>query len=136
MRDLCHVPGLFCSSLWAQQLPGDFGFTAASSVQSGMSQSQGWSWCSWRSRAVQLAMLSCARCHPLSPPCSRRKTRYQSAPRNIYRHIVLSEVKEAMAALPLVRALTGHRQWWHSHPCCTCDTGHVLNCSHQQKTST
>lgn len=28
MRDLCHVPGLFCSSLWAQQLPGDFGFTA------------------------------------------------------------------------------------------------------------
>ncbi|XP_065496908.1 ribosome quality control complex subunit TCF25 [Caloenas nicobarica] len=31
----------------------------------------------------------------------KRKTRYQSAPRNIYRHIVLSEVKEAMAALPL-----------------------------------
>lgn len=52
---------------------------------------------------MQLAMLSRARCHLLSPPCSRRKTRYQSAPRNIYRHIVLSEVKEAMAALPLVR---------------------------------
>ncbi|NXI99333.1 TCF25 factor, partial [Psophia crepitans] len=31
----------------------------------------------------------------------KRKTRYQSAPRNIYRHILLSEMKEAMAALPL-----------------------------------
>ncbi|XP_063190944.1 ribosome quality control complex subunit TCF25 isoform X1 [Chroicocephalus ridibundus] len=31
----------------------------------------------------------------------KRKTLYQSAPRNIYRHIILSEVKEAMAALPL-----------------------------------
>ncbi|KAM6253065.1 ribosome quality control complex subunit TCF25 isoform 2-T3 [Porphyrio hochstetteri] len=31
----------------------------------------------------------------------KRKTRYQSAPRNIYRHIILSEMKEAMAALPL-----------------------------------
>ncbi|NXP44744.1 TCF25 factor, partial [Heliornis fulica] len=30
----------------------------------------------------------------------KRKTRYQSAPRNIYRHIILSEMKEAMAALP------------------------------------
>ncbi|XP_053934927.1 transcription factor 25 [Cuculus canorus] len=30
----------------------------------------------------------------------KRKIRYQSAPRNIYRHIILSEVKEAMAALP------------------------------------
>ncbi|NXT79183.1 TCF25 factor, partial [Zapornia atra] len=39
---------------------------------------------------------------PLPPsPCLRRKTRYQSAPRNIYRHIILSEMKEAMAALPL-----------------------------------
>ncbi|NWW40448.1 TCF25 factor, partial [Panurus biarmicus] len=31
----------------------------------------------------------------------KRKTRYQSAPRNIYRHIILSEMKEATAALPL-----------------------------------
>lgn len=29
--------------------------------------------------------------------------RYQSAPRNIYRHVILSEMKEATAALPLVR---------------------------------
>uniref|UniRef100_A0A8D0GQZ5 TCF25 ribosome quality control complex subunit n=1 Tax=Sphenodon punctatus TaxID=8508 RepID=A0A8D0GQZ5_SPHPU len=31
----------------------------------------------------------------------RRKVRYQSAPRNIYRHVILSEMKEATAALPL-----------------------------------
>ncbi|NXD30601.1 TCF25 factor, partial [Spelaeornis formosus] len=31
----------------------------------------------------------------------KRKSRYQSAPRNIYRHIILSEMKEATAALPL-----------------------------------
>ncbi|NXI34068.1 TCF25 factor, partial [Galbula dea] len=31
----------------------------------------------------------------------KRKMRYQSAPRNIYRHIILSEIKEATAALPL-----------------------------------
>lgn len=33
--------------------------------------------------------------------------RYQSAPRNIYRHVVLSEMKEATAALPLVRGPPG-----------------------------
>nr|XP_048673081.1 transcription factor 25 isoform X4 [Caretta caretta] len=31
----------------------------------------------------------------------RRKVRYQSAPRNISRHVILSELKEATAALPL-----------------------------------
>ncbi|XP_032557130.1 transcription factor 25 isoform X1 [Chiroxiphia lanceolata] len=31
----------------------------------------------------------------------KRKIRYQSAPRNIYRHVILSEMKEATAALPL-----------------------------------
>ncbi|XP_031471357.1 transcription factor 25 [Phasianus colchicus] len=31
----------------------------------------------------------------------KRKMRYQSAPRNIYRHVILSEMKEATAALPL-----------------------------------
>lgn len=33
----------------------------------------------------------------------RRKVLYQRAPRNIHRHVVLSEVKEAVAALPPVR---------------------------------
>ncbi|XP_029464206.1 transcription factor 25 isoform X2 [Rhinatrema bivittatum] len=32
---------------------------------------------------------------------NKRKIRYQSAPRNIYRHMILSEMKEAAAALPL-----------------------------------
>lgn len=36
-------------------------------------------------------------------PGPRRKVLYQRAPRNIHRHVVLSEVKEAVAALPPVR---------------------------------
>lgn len=35
--------------------------------------------------------------------CCRRKQRYQSAPRNIHRHVLLSEIKEATSSLPLVR---------------------------------
>nr|XP_056718527.1 transcription factor 25 [Euleptes europaea] len=31
----------------------------------------------------------------------KRKVRYQSAPRSIYRHVILSEIREATAALPL-----------------------------------
>ncbi|XP_061863583.1 ribosome quality control complex subunit TCF25 isoform X2 [Colius striatus] len=41
---------------------------------------------------------------PLVEECEhKRKTQYQGAPRNIYRHVILSEMKEATAALPLVR---------------------------------
>ncbi|XP_061077704.1 transcription factor 25 [Conger conger] len=32
---------------------------------------------------------------------NKRKQRYQSAPRNIHRHVILSEIKEATATLPL-----------------------------------
>ncbi|XP_036951395.1 transcription factor 25 [Acanthopagrus latus] len=32
---------------------------------------------------------------------NKRKQRYQSAPRNIHRHVLLSEIKEAVASLPL-----------------------------------
>uniref|UniRef100_A0A8C0H683 Transcription factor 25 n=1 Tax=Chelonoidis abingdonii TaxID=106734 RepID=A0A8C0H683_CHEAB len=35
------------------------------------------------------------------PVVEERKVRYQSAPRNISRHVILSELKEATAALPL-----------------------------------
>lgn len=35
--------------------------------------------------------------------CFRRKQRYQSAPRNIHRHVLLSEIKEATSSLPFVR---------------------------------
>ncbi|XP_053555343.1 transcription factor 25 isoform X2 [Bombina bombina] len=39
---------------------------------------------------------------PIVQECEmRRKVRYQSAPRNIHRHIILSEVKGASSALPL-----------------------------------
>ena len=44
---------------------------------------------------------------PAVPPLSpgpRRKVLYQRAPRNIHRHVVLSEIKEAVAALPPVRS--------------------------------
>ncbi|XP_063044970.1 transcription factor 25 [Engraulis encrasicolus] len=38
---------------------------------------------------------------PLVEDCNnKRKSRYQSAPRNIYRHVILSEIKEATASLP------------------------------------
>lgn len=37
-------------------------------------------------------------------PGPRRKVLYQRAPRNIHRHVVLSEIKEAVAALPPVRS--------------------------------
>uniref|UniRef100_A0A670YV70 Transcription factor 25 n=1 Tax=Pseudonaja textilis TaxID=8673 RepID=A0A670YV70_PSETE len=39
---------------------------------------------------------------PLSPALClcRRKARYQNAPRNVYRHVILSEIREATAALP------------------------------------
>jgi len=34
----------------------------------------------------------------------KRKTRYQGTPRNIYRHILLSDIKDATATLPRVRS--------------------------------
>ncbi|KAM4018207.1 ribosome quality control complex subunit TCF25 [Anomaloglossus baeobatrachus] len=39
---------------------------------------------------------------PIVKECElRRKTRYQSAPRNIHRHVILSEIKGANSALPM-----------------------------------
>ncbi|XP_068117538.1 ribosome quality control complex subunit TCF25 [Hyperolius riggenbachi] len=39
---------------------------------------------------------------PIVKECeARRKTRYQSAPRNIHRHVILSEIKAANSALPV-----------------------------------
>lgn len=42
--------------------------------------------------------------YPLFSPGPRRKVLYQRAPRNIHRHVILSEIKEAVAALPPVRS--------------------------------
>ena len=44
---------------------------------------------------------------PLVSLGPRRKVLYQRAPRNIHRHVVLSEIKEAVAALPPVRERAG-----------------------------
>lgn len=33
----------------------------------------------------------------------KRKTRYQGAPRNIYRHVLMSDIKDATTSLPKVR---------------------------------
>lgn len=45
-------------------------------------------------RSVSLLLSPLAAC--------RRKVLYQRAPRNIHRHVILSEIKEAVAALPSV----------------------------------
>jgi len=41
-----------------------------------------------------------------------RQTRYKGTPRNVYRHIVVSEIKEATSALPPVC----------KHSCCSLNT--------------
>uniref|UniRef100_A0A3Q0R985 Transcription factor 25 (basic helix-loop-helix) n=1 Tax=Amphilophus citrinellus TaxID=61819 RepID=A0A3Q0R985_AMPCI len=43
---------------------------------------------------------------PLVEDCQNRKQRYQSAPRNIHRHVLLSEIKEATSTLPLQEVTT------------------------------
>ncbi|XP_061622084.1 transcription factor 25 [Phyllopteryx taeniolatus] len=64
----------------------------------------------WREAAVMLWLEESVRevlCRidandPLVEDCqNKRKQRYQNAPRNIHRHVLLSEVKEATSSLPL-----------------------------------
>ncbi|KAG8562988.1 hypothetical protein GDO81_015891 [Engystomops pustulosus] len=58
---------------------------------------------SWFEQNVRKVLHMVAQSDPLVKECElRRKTRYQSAPRNIHRHVILSEIKGANAALPLV----------------------------------
>ena len=54
---------------------------------------------------------------PPSSPGPRRKVLYQRAPRNIHRHVVLSEIKEAVAALPPVRSVLTTGSERQSHAC-------------------
>ncbi|KAG8562991.1 hypothetical protein GDO81_015891 [Engystomops pustulosus] len=57
---------------------------------------------SWFEQNVRKVLHMVAQSDPLVKECElRRKTRYQSAPRNIHRHVILSEIKGANAALPL-----------------------------------
>lgn len=55
----------------------------------------------WRAACSGGAGASCS-ATLISRP--RRKVLYQRAPRNIHRHVVLSEIKEAVAALRSVRS--------------------------------
>ncbi|TNN81321.1 Transcription factor 25 [Liparis tanakae] len=40
---------------------------------------------------------------PLVDDCQNKQQRYKCAPRNIHRHVLLSEIKEATSSLPPVR---------------------------------
>ncbi|XP_062965564.1 ribosome quality control complex subunit TCF25 isoform X2 [Cynocephalus volans] len=56
---------------------------------------------SWLEENVREVLQAVDAGDPAVDACeSRRKTLYQCAPRNIYRHVILSEIKEAVAALP------------------------------------
>ncbi|KAM3919457.1 ribosome quality control complex subunit TCF25 isoform 2-T2 [Leptodactylus fuscus] len=57
---------------------------------------------SWLEQNVREVLRMVDNNDPVIKECElRRKTRYQSAPRNIHRHVILSEIKGANAALPL-----------------------------------
>uniref|UniRef100_A0A8C2R9G1 Uncharacterized protein n=1 Tax=Capra hircus TaxID=9925 RepID=A0A8C2R9G1_CAPHI len=56
---------------------------------------------SWLEENVHKVLQAVDAGDPAVEACeSRRKVLYQRAPRNIHRHVVLSEIKEAVAALP------------------------------------
>uniref|UniRef100_A0A8D1R0P3 Transcription factor 25 n=4 Tax=Sus scrofa TaxID=9823 RepID=A0A8D1R0P3_PIG len=56
---------------------------------------------SWLEENVRKVLQAVDAGDPAVEACeSRRKVLYQRAPRNIHRHVVLSEIKEAVAALP------------------------------------
>lgn len=57
---------------------------------------------SWLEQNVREVLRMVDSNDPVVKDCElRRKTRYQSAPRNIHRHVILSEIKGANSALPL-----------------------------------
>ena len=53
---------------------------------------------------VHFDVLSFAACYCVF----RRKVRYQGTPRNIYRHFIISDIKDATATLPPVSPITQH----------------------------
>ncbi|KAM9861368.1 ribosome quality control complex subunit TCF25 [Aulostomus maculatus] len=56
----------------------------------------------WLEESVQEVLRRVDAKDPLVEDCeNKRKQRYQSAPRNIHRHVLLSEIKEATSSLPL-----------------------------------
>ncbi|XP_030270705.1 ribosome quality control complex subunit TCF25 [Sparus aurata] len=56
----------------------------------------------WLEESVKEVLRRVTAEDPFVEDCqNKRKQRYQSAPRNIHRHVLLSEIKEAVASLPL-----------------------------------
>ncbi|XP_041798495.1 transcription factor 25 [Chelmon rostratus] len=56
----------------------------------------------WLEESVKEALRRVDAKDPVVEDCqNKRKQRYQSAPRNIHRHVLLSEIKEATSSLPL-----------------------------------
>ncbi|KAM7406198.1 hypothetical protein PAMP_000591 [Pampus punctatissimus] len=56
----------------------------------------------WLEESVKEVLCRCDAKDPLVEDSqNKRKQRYQSAPRNIHRHVLLSEIKEATSSLPL-----------------------------------
>ncbi|XP_041644409.1 transcription factor 25 [Cheilinus undulatus] len=56
----------------------------------------------WLEESVKEVLCRVDAKDPLVEDCqNKRKQRYQSAPRNIHRHVLLSEIKEAISSLPL-----------------------------------
>lgn len=56
---------------------------------------------SWLEENVRAVLQTVDAGDPAVEACeNRRKVLYQRAPRNIHRHVILSEIKEAVAALP------------------------------------
>ncbi|XP_044203740.1 transcription factor 25 isoform X1 [Thunnus albacares] len=56
----------------------------------------------WLEESVKEVLRRCDAKDPLVEDSqNKRKQRYQSAPRNIHRHVLLSEIKEATSSLPL-----------------------------------
>uniref|UniRef100_A0A672HG91 Transcription factor 25 (basic helix-loop-helix) n=1 Tax=Salarias fasciatus TaxID=181472 RepID=A0A672HG91_SALFA len=56
----------------------------------------------WLEESVKEVLRRVDAADPLVEECqNKRKQRYQSAPRNIHRHVLLSEIKEATSSLPL-----------------------------------
>ncbi|XP_063802008.1 ribosome quality control complex subunit TCF25 [Pseudophryne corroboree] len=57
---------------------------------------------SWLEQNVREVLRMVDSSEPIVKECeARRKIRYQSAPRNVHRHVILSEIKGTNAALPL-----------------------------------
>ncbi|XP_019629666.1 PREDICTED: transcription factor 25-like [Branchiostoma belcheri] len=55
----------------------------------------------WLERNVKVVLERVDQADPLVEECrKKRQLRYQGTPRNIYRHIIVSEIKDATAALP------------------------------------